>query len=65
MQLTIKLLLITTVRIEYVIANAMTDDIVILAGKGHEEYEIDKNGKHPFSERNIAIAAAEKYYGGR
>lgn len=34
--------------------NQMTEkDILILLGKGHEEYEIDKNGKHYFSEREI------------
>lgn len=34
------------------------DDVVLLLGKGHEEYEIDENGKHPFSER----AEVLKYY---
>ena len=29
------------------------EDIVMLLGKGHEEYEIDAEGKHPFSERKI------------
>jgi UDP-N-acetylmuramoyl-L-alanyl-D-glutamate--2,6-diaminopimelate ligase len=33
-------------------------DVVLLLGKGHEEYEIDENGKHPFSER----AEVMKYY---
>ena len=30
-------------------------DIVLLLGKGHEEYEIDKNGKRPYSERNEVL----------
>ena len=28
-------------------------EIILLAGKGHENYTIDKNGKHPFSEKEI------------
>lgn len=48
--------------IDYVIKNAMRGDIILLAGKGHEEYEIDRSGKHPFSERNIAKESARKYY---
>ncbi len=48
--------------IDYVIKNALTGDIILLAGKGHEEYEIDRSGKHPFSEKNIAKEAARKYY---
>lgn len=28
-------------------------DILILAGKGHETYQIDAEGKHPFDEREI------------
>ncbi|MBQ9976840.1 MAG: UDP-N-acetylmuramoyl-L-alanyl-D-glutamate--2,6-diaminopimelate ligase [Clostridia bacterium] len=34
---------------------AEADDVVLLLGKGHEEYEIDENGKHPFSERAEVI----------
>jgi UDP-N-acetylmuramoyl-L-alanyl-D-glutamate--2,6-diaminopimelate ligase len=32
---------------------AKEGDTVLLAGKGHENYEIDKNGAHPFSEARI------------
>lgn len=49
--------------IYYVIENALKGDIILLAGKGHEEYEIDREGKHPFSEKKIAIEAAEAFYG--
>lgn len=49
--------------IYYAIKNALRGDIILLAGKGHEEYEIDRRGKHPFSERRIAREAAERYYG--
>ena len=48
--------------IEFAIKEAKRGDIIIFAGKGHEEYEIDKSGKHPFSEKKIAAEAARKYY---
>lgn len=32
---------------------AVKGEIILLAGKGHENYTIDKNGKHPFSEKEI------------
>lgn len=51
--------------IEYVIKTAQKGDLIVLAGKGHEEYEIDAEGKHPFSEKKIAAAAAQKYYSDR
>jgi len=43
--------------IRYAILNAGKGDTVLLAGKGHEEYEITKDGKHRFSEREIALSA--------
>ena len=46
--------------IEYAINNAESGDIILLAGKGHEAYEIDRNGKHPFSEKEIVREAYEK-----
>ncbi|MBQ8837158.1 MAG: UDP-N-acetylmuramoyl-L-alanyl-D-glutamate--2,6-diaminopimelate ligase [Clostridia bacterium] len=46
--------------IEYAITNAKVGDIILLVGKGHEQYEIDKEGLHPFSEIEIAEKAAEK-----
>ena len=36
---------------------ARKNDTVILAGKGHETYEIDREGKHSFDERAIALEA--------
>lgn len=50
--------------IEWVIANHRPGDIILLAGKGHEDYEIDGVGKHPFSERDIVMSAVEKLRGG-
>ena len=49
--------------IEFVIKNAHSGDIILLAGKGHEKYEIDSSGKHDFDEKKIAAEIAEKYYG--
>ncbi|MBQ8837303.1 MAG: UDP-N-acetylmuramoyl-L-alanyl-D-glutamate--2,6-diaminopimelate ligase [Clostridia bacterium] len=43
--------------IDYVIRNAEKGDIVLLAGKGHEQYQLVCGGKEPFSERRII----EKY----
>jgi UDP-N-acetylmuramoyl-L-alanyl-D-glutamate--2,6-diaminopimelate ligase len=48
--------------IEYAIKNARRGDVILLAGKGHEEYEIDENGKCPFSERDLVKEFVEKYY---
>ncbi|MCL2518168.1 MAG: UDP-N-acetylmuramoyl-L-alanyl-D-glutamate--2,6-diaminopimelate ligase, partial [Oscillospiraceae bacterium] len=45
--------------IEYAVNNAAEGDIVLLAGKGHEDYQI-VNGEHiPFVERKIIMEAAE------
>ncbi|MGM9644205.1 MAG: UDP-N-acetylmuramoyl-L-alanyl-D-glutamate--2,6-diaminopimelate ligase [Eubacteriales bacterium] len=49
--------------IEYVIKNARSGDIILLAGKGHEEYSIDKNGKHEFSERGLVERFVKRYHG--
>ena len=49
--------------IDYVIKNARQGDIILLAGKGHEEYEIDSLGIRPFSEREIVNEFVKKYYG--
>ncbi len=47
--------------IEHAIKNAINGDIILLCGKGHEEYEIDKNGMHSFSEREIVFNSIMKY----
>ena len=41
--------------IEQTIRNANRDDVIILAGKGHEQYEINQHGKVPFSEKQIVL----------
>lgn len=39
--------------IEYAIATAAENDIVVIAGKGHEKYIKDKEGTHDFNEKTI------------
>ena len=39
--------------IEYALSSAQHGDVVVLAGKGHEDYEIFGKEKRPFSERAI------------
>lgn len=50
--------------IEYAIRCARDNDIILLAGKGHENYEIDKNGKRYFCERELVQKFANKYHSG-
>ena len=45
--------------IEYAIKNARQSDIIIIAGKGHETYQIDKTGYYSFDEREIVLRAQE------
>lgn len=40
-----------------VVTRALPGDVIVLAGKGHERYEIDAGGKHPFDEREIVREA--------
>ena len=44
-----------TEAIRFALTHARKDDVILLAGKGHEEYEIDQTGKHPYSERKIVM----------
>jgi UDP-N-acetylmuramoyl-L-alanyl-D-glutamate--2,6-diaminopimelate ligase len=43
--------------IRHAIRQAKTGDILLLAGKGHEEYEITREGRLPFSERDLVRSA--------
>lgn len=47
--------------IEFAVASHKQDDILLLAGKGHEKYIIDAEGVHQFDERKILKIAFEKY----
>lgn len=46
--------------IEYAVKNAKPDDIILLAGKGHETYLILGETKHHFDEREIVREALSK-----
>ena len=48
--------------IEYAIATAMQGDIIILAGKGHENYEINACGRVHFDEHEILLQVYKNYY---
>lgn len=45
--------------IEYAVKNAAYGDIVLIAGKGHETYQLINGKKIPFFERNIIQETAE------
>lgn len=47
--------------IEFAISCSRAGDIILLAGKGHERYEIDSEGRKPFDEREVVRAAFKKY----
>ncbi len=49
--------------IAYAIENALDGEIILVAGKGHENYEITKDGKHPFDEKGEVFKAVKKRYG--
>ena len=40
--------------IEHIVGSAQTGDIVLIAGKGHEDYQIIGTVKHPFDDRVVA-----------
>ncbi len=45
--------------IRIALREAQSGDVVLLAGKGHEKYEIDERGKHPFDEALIVRTEME------
>ncbi|MGN1000187.1 MAG: UDP-N-acetylmuramoyl-L-alanyl-D-glutamate--2,6-diaminopimelate ligase [Faecousia sp.] len=47
--------------VEYVVRNARPGDAVLLAGKGHEDYQLIRGKKLPFCERELLLQAADKY----
>ncbi len=46
--------------IEYAITNAQDGDLILLVGKGHEEYQDIKGTKYPFSELEVVNELKEK-----
>jgi UDP-N-acetylmuramoyl-L-alanyl-D-glutamate--2,6-diaminopimelate ligase len=49
--------------IRFAVANAENGDIVLLAGKGHEDYQLVSGKKIPFSERAIIMEAISDFSG--
>lgn len=45
--------------IEYAIKSADINEIIVIAGKGHEKYIKDKNGVHDFDEKSIVKSSLE------
>ena len=43
--------------IKFAIENADDDDVIAIVGKGAEKYYIDKNGYHPYSDKECAMRA--------
>ena len=46
--------------IRYAVLEAKDGDVVLIAGKGHEKYQIDKNGSHFFDEQAIVLEAVKR-----
>jgi UDP-N-acetylmuramoyl-L-alanyl-D-glutamate--2,6-diaminopimelate ligase len=46
--------------IRYVIQNAEPGDLIVLAGKGHEDYQEIKGVKHPMDERVLIAEVVEE-----
>jgi len=46
--------------IKYAVKNAQTGDIVVLAGKGHETYQILKTGTIHLDEREVVNEALKE-----
>ncbi len=49
--------------IRYAVEQAREGDILLLAGKGHEKYEINARGKTPFDEEKIVKEAVRHRFG--
>lgn len=48
------------VAIEYAINQAKENDIILIAGKGHEDYQIIGKEKIPFSDKEVVVRALER-----
>ncbi len=51
--------------IRFAVWNARRGDLILLAGKGHEEYEITREGRRAFSEKELTKAAFSERLGRR
>lgn len=45
------------------IAHASAGDAILIAGKGHEDYQIIGTEKHHFDDREVAAEELEKVFG--
>jgi len=43
------------------IHHARPDDVILLAGKGHETYQEIAGVRHPFNDREVATAALDEW----
>ncbi len=43
--------------IHFALAEADAGDVVVIAGKGHEDYQVVGTGTHPFSDRAVVLDA--------
>jgi len=50
--------------IAYAVREARAGDCLLLSGKGHEQYQLDKTGKHPFDEKKLVREAVSHRYEG-
>ncbi|WP_409525286.1 UDP-N-acetylmuramoyl-L-alanyl-D-glutamate--2,6-diaminopimelate ligase [Nitrincola sp. MINF-07-Sa-05] len=48
--------------IEMAVMQAGSEDIVLIAGKGHEDYQEIHGQRHPFSDQKYALAALQKRF---
>ena len=46
--------------VEYAVSHARRGDIIVFAGKGHEDYQLIRGERVPFNEREIIKSAADK-----
>lgn len=49
-----------TAAIKHAVNTAKAGDTILLAGKGHEKYEILEDGMHPYDEEKIAVDAVRE-----
>ncbi len=47
--------------VEYAVRTSIPGDIILFAGKGHENYQLINGNRAPFCERDIIMEAAGKY----
>jgi UDP-N-acetylmuramoyl-L-alanyl-D-glutamate--2,6-diaminopimelate ligase len=50
--------------IELAVATARVGDVVLVAGKGHEDYQIVGDARRPFSDQATLRAALQRHFGG-